>query len=378
MRLAVGADDNTAVVQRTNKGGKTTLVQDPSNYYTSQGAKNLNPTPTYSNTTSSTRSTSSTPSYNNDLVFFTSGDDDYGYDDFGYDDYYEEPEFDWAAYYEELERQERERQEELLRQQQERADEAYYRNMERIGNAYGSMSDRLSSNYSSTADRLNAAKSDSMSDVNSDAEKALREAYINNMLTKRNLNQRLSAMGYNGGATESTLASLENNYGNSRNNINNTLNTNIRKLNSSYGDNLAAALESYNSALNNLDLTRLELENEAEARRQNADDSYYSNLANLNTMDSSYLQALQQALADQAAYTYKKTQATNNYVAGNARQAASATKGNNYAKYLQQAQLAASQGHSKQAIKNALFNEVYNGNLDINYLDSILSQLSGS
>ena len=376
MKYAVGADENTPVVKQTNKGGKTTLVQDPSNYYTSQGYKNLNPTtPTKSSTSSS--STPRNTSSGNDLVFFNSGDYDYGYDDYGYDDY-QEPDFDWMAYYQELEEQERLRQEELLREQQQRADEAYYRNMERIGNAYGSMSDRLTNNYDSTAERIKSARNESKTDVNTDAEKALREAYINNMLTKRNLNQRLSAMGYNGGATETTMANLENQYGNSRNNINTTLNTNLRKLNSSYGDNLAAALESYNNALNNLDLTKLELENEAEARRQNAEDSYYSNLASLNTMDSSYLQALQQALADQAAYTYKNTQATNNYIAGNARQAASASTGNNYAKYLQQAQLAATQGKSKQAIKNALFNEVYNGNLDINYLDSILSQLSGS
>ena len=363
MLYNVMADENTPVKKVTNKGGKTTLAQDPSNYYS---GKNYNTQPSYSSGSSS-RSSSYTPSYNDDVVFFGGNDDTIFFGD--------EPEFDWAAYYEELERQEREYQEELARQQQERADEAYRNNMARISNAYDSMAGRLSENYGSTRDRLNNARQESRTDVNSDAEKSLREAYINNMLTKRNLNQRLSAMGYNGGATETTMANLENQYGNSRNNINTTLNNNLRKLETTYGDNLASALQSYNDALNNLDLTRLSLENEAEARRQNADDTFYSSLASLNRTDTSYLQALQNALQAQNAYTYNNSKATNNYVAGNAKQAQSASTGNNYAKYLQQAQLLASEGTSTNAIKNALFAEVDRGNLDLSTLGQILSQL---
>jgi hypothetical protein len=58
-------------------------------------------------------------------------------------------------------------------------------------------------------------------------------------------------------------------------------------------------------------------------------------------IDGSYMSALQAALANQNNYTYDASQATNDYVAGNALQAQSASEGNNYAKALQQAMLEA-------------------------------------
>ena len=274
---------------------------------------------------------------------------------------YSEPAFDWGAYYAQLKAE-----------AQARADEAYQRNMERIASAYNSASGNLKSNYSSTVGRLNAARDKSFGDVNKDAERSLQEAYINNMLTKKNLNQRLSAMGYNGGATESTMASLANQYGNSRNGINETLNDNISNLDMTYGDNLAAALQSFNSAMSNLDLQRMQLEMQAENARQNALESSMS--ASFG-MDSSYLSALQAALKNQSAYQYDPTAATNNFVAGQAQQAQSAADSANYSKYLAQAQLQASQGASSNAIQTNLFNAVRNGQLDINSLYNILSQL---
>ena len=278
-----------------------------------------------------------------------------------YDPGYQASAFDWGAYYAQLQRE-----------AQERANAAYERNMQRIASAYSSAAGNLKGNYNSTVDRLNAARDKSFGDVNKDAERSLQEAYINNMLTKKNLNQRLSAMGYNGGATESTMASLANQYGNSRNGINETLNDNISNLDMTYGDNLAAALQSFNSAMSNLDLQRMQLEMQAENARQNAMESSMS--ASFG-MDSSYLSALQAALKNQSAYQYDPTAATNDFVAGNVQQAQSAADSANYAKYLAQAQLQASQGASSNSIQTNLFNAVRNGQLDINSLYNILSQL---
>lgn len=272
--------------------------------------------------------------------------------------------FDIGAYYAQL-----------AAEAQAKADAAYQRNMERISSAYGSAADSLSGNYNSTVSRLNAARDKSMGDVRGDAEKSLQEAYINNMLTRKNLNQRLSAMGYNGGATETTMAGLENQYGNSRTGINETLNKNLSDLNMTYGDNLAAALQSYNSAKANLDLQRMQLEMQAENARQNAEASSMSAYMNI---DSGYLNALQAALKNQAAYQYDPTQATNQFVAGNAQQAASASEGANYSKYLAQAQLQASQGASTSTIRNNLFNAVQSGEIGIDTLYNILSQLRAS
>ena len=350
MLYAVGAKEDTPVKKITNAGGKITLAQDPSNRYP---GRNLNPQPKSTSTkTSSVPKAAPVQNTNNDIQFFDSGDSD---------NYSNESSFDYAAYLAELERQRR-----------EAAEAAYRRNMDRINSGYNSAYGSLRGNYDSTVNRLNAARDKSLGDVNTDAENSLRQAYINNMLTRRNLNQRLSAMGYNGGATESTMASLENQYGNSRTGINETLNNNISNLNMSYGDNLSDALQSFNNAKANLDLQRMQMEVAAENALNNSIDSSVNSAYSL---DGSYLTALQSALANQANYRYDPSVATNNFVAGNVQQAQSAADSANYSKYLQQALLEASQGSSANAIKNNLFTAVRSGQLGIDSLFSILQQL---
>lgn len=262
----------------------------------------------------------------------------------------------------------------LRAEQMARAQAAYDRNMSRIASAYGSAASSLRGNLDSSISRLNAARDKSMGDVRNDAEDSLRQAYINNMMTRKNLNQRLSAMGYNGGATETTMSSLENQYGKSRSGINDTLNKNIANLDMTYGDNLAQAQQAYNSAMANLYLQRMQMEMQAENALNNAETSAVN--ASMN-IDGSYMSALQAALANQANYQYDASQATNDFVAGNAQQAASAAEGANYAKYLAQAQLEASNGANANQIRNNLFGAVASGQLNINSLYNILNQLSG-
>lgn len=266
----------------------------------------------------------------------------------------------------------------LQAQRQANADAAYQRNMDRISSAYGSAAGNLRSNYDSTVSRLNAARDSSMNDINTDAEKSLREAYINNMLTKKNLDQRLSAMGYNGGATESTMASIANQYGNSRTGINETRNKNINDLNMTYGDNLASALRSYNDAISQLDMQRMQLEMQAENARQAAEESFSGSFAGLMGGDSSYISALQNALANQANFQYDPSKATNAFVAGNAQQAASAADTANMAKYYAQAQLEVSNGKNVNQVKNDLFNAVSRGDLSIDSLYQILQKLGAA
>jgi hypothetical protein len=140
-------------------------------------------------------------------------------------------------------------------------------------------------------------------------------------------------MGYNGGATETTMSSLENQYGKSRSGINETLNKNIANLDMTYGDNLAQAQQAYNSAMANLYLQRMQMEMQAENALNNAETSAVN--ASMN-IDGSYMSALQAALANQNNYSYDASQATNNFVAGNARQAESASGGTDYAKWMAQ------------------------------------------
>ena len=273
------------------------------------------------------------------------------------------PSFDMAAYLAQL-----------RAEQMAKAQAAYERNMSRIADAYGSAASSLRGNLDSSISRLNAARDKSMGDVRGDAEDSLRQAYINNMMTRKNLNQRLSAMGYNGGATETTMSSLENQYGKSRSGINETLNKNIANLDMTYGDNLAQAQQAYNSAMANLYLQRMQMEMQAENTLNNAETSAVN--ASMN-IDGSYMSALQAALANQNNYTYNASQATNDYVAGNAQQAQSASDAANYAKYLAQAQLEASNGSNANQIRNNLFGAVASGQLNINSLYNILNQLNG-
>lgn len=344
MIYAVGADENTPVKKIPNKAGKGyTLMQDPLDIKPGvnvNGGGKTTPTSKAPSSGGGGGGTAVAPQTES---------------------------FDMSAYLAALQAQ-----------KQARADDAYRRNMDRISSAYGSAAGNLRSNYDSTVGRLNAARDSSLNDVNTDAEKSLREAYINNMLTKKNLNQRLSAMGYNGGATESTMASLENQYGNSRTGINETRNKNINDLNMRYGDNLASALQSYNDALSRLDMEKMQLEMQAEQARQAAEESYSSSFAGLLGGDSSYISALQSALANQANYQYDPTKATNNFVAGNAQQAASAADTANMAKYYAQAQLEATNGKNVNQIKNDLFNAVSRGDLSIDSLYQILQKLGAA
>lgn len=276
--------------------------------------------------------------------------------------------------YEAILRAQREAEERRLAELRRRADEAYNRNMARIATTYDSTAGNLRSNYDSTVNRLNEARDKSTSEVNADAEKSLQETYINNMMNRKNLNQRLSAMGYNGGATETTMGSLDNQYGASRNGINEAVTKSLANLNQTYGDNLAGALQNYNSAMSNLGLQRMQLENAAENARNNMEASFTPTTDNL-LMNQDYVNALKNVVARQGQYTFNPTQATNNYVAGNAQQAQSAAQGTNYAKYLAQAQLAAQNGTPANRIQQDLFAEVNRGNLGIDSLYDILRQL---
>lgn len=347
MILFEGGGANTPVKKVRNKNGRPTLMQDPLNVIEGPdlNQKNINArtTPTGGSSGGSGGAGSSSAS-------------DGGYGGGGG--------FDMGAYLAAL-----------MAQKQAAAREAYDRSMSRIASGYGSAYNSLKGNYDSAVGQLNAARDKSKHDVNYDAENSLRQAYINNMMTKKNMDQRLSAMGYNGGATESTMASLENNYRNSRTDINEALNKNLADLDATYGDNLAQALQSFNNAKANLDLQRMQMELQAENALTNAETS---NMSGMFGMDGSYLTALQSALANQGNYAYNPTEATNDFVAGNVQQAQSSSDGANYAKYLAQAQLDASNGATANAIKAKLFNEIRNGNLDIDTLGKILSKLGAA
>ncbi len=96
--------------------------------------------------------------------------------------------------------------------------------------------------------------------LNTDTDRALQEAYINKMLSLLHLPQDMAAQGLGGGASETTLGSLYNNYGNARVKLENErqrqlaglLNThqgNLAQLSAQRASGAQAALNAYTTQL---------------------------------------------------------------------------------------------------------------------------------
>ena len=196
-------------------------------------------------------------------------------------------------------------------QQRAAAESAYRAGMERLGQAWDTKTGALKDNLNSTLAGLQRQYDSSKNEVNADANKSLREAYINYMLNKKNLNQNLTAQGIGGGAAESTMAGMYNNYGNSRNNINTTLNDNLTSLENTYQGNISNANQQYNSAYANALSDYLNYQNQLEQNLANSIVGSYGNMVNsLGSLDSGYTNALYDLLQKQAAYEYQNTKNT--------------------------------------------------------------------
>ena len=196
-------------------------------------------------------------------------------------------------------------------QQRAAAESAYRAGMERLGQAWDTKTGALKDNLNSTLANLQRQYDASKNEVNADANKSLREAYINYMLNKKNLNQNLTAQGIGGGAAESTMAGMYNNYGNSRNNINTTLNDNLTSLENTYQGNISNANQQYNSSYANALSDYLNYQNQLEQNLANSIVGSYGNMvSSLGSLDSGYTNALYNLLEKQAAYDYANTKNT--------------------------------------------------------------------
>lgn len=80
----------------------------------------------------------------------------------------------------------------------------------------------------------------SVRNVNSAAERALQDAYVNKMQNQRTMNQGLTAQGMTGGASETALSRLLNSYDNSRASTENARLENLANLENTYLNNMAS------------------------------------------------------------------------------------------------------------------------------------------
>lgn len=90
----------------------------------------------------------------------------------------------------------------LAAKQEAAAQQSYESSKAAAQKAYDDMAATRQTSYDQSAGRVNEV-----------ANKALQEAYVNRMMGERNLGQQLSALGRSGGAAESTLLGLANQYG---------------------------------------------------------------------------------------------------------------------------------------------------------------------
>lgn len=196
--------------------------------------------------------------------------------------------------------------------QREAAQNAYNSNMAALQAAYNAKITNLDKSLSNAKDQLLSQYDYSKQGINSDASRALQEAYVNKMLSQKNMQQQLTAQGLSGGASESSMAGLINNYGNARNEIDLARNDNLSSLEQTYNSNLADVLQNYYNAKIAADESRLGYQMQFENALANNAVSSYGDLHNaMANLDSSYLSAMQNALANQAAYNAKTVTASN-------------------------------------------------------------------
>lgn len=179
------------------------------------------------------------------------------------------------------------------------AQDAYDRGTNSLNSAYDKHLESLLGNYDSQKAQLLDAYNRSRKELSGNAEDAFKQAYISNMLQRRNLAQRLSSMGLTGGATETSMVNMANNYGNARNDINKNLSRNLYNLEGTYNNNLAEALRNYNSAVADSNMRKaqqlIDLENALANNKMSALSNYYNMMQGYN---SDYLNLLKSALAN--------------------------------------------------------------------------------
>lgn len=238
------------------------------------------------------------------------------------------------------------------------AQQAYDRSMSALGTAYGAQKDALQRNYDSSVGTMTESYQNGVNSTNRQADKTMNEAYINYMLSRRNLPQMLSAQGINGGAAESTMAGLANNYGSSRNEIdvnrNNTLGTLLEKFNA----NKASALQALNSAQAELEQRRMAYQMQLEQALQegivSAANDRYDALASIG---NNYLSKL--ADMDISMHDAADAAAAVGYTAGNTPQSVSVQQGGG------------STGRTNYELVNRLFGQGYTTNDVISSLSAM-------
>ena len=209
---------------------------------------------------------------------------------------------------------------ELNAQRQAAAQAAYDKSMGLLNDAYDSAAGNYAEIFNRGRETLKGAYDNSRGKIDQQATDAMQQAYTNYMLSKKNLAQQLAAMGISGGASESTAAGLQNNYMNSRNNIQKTWDTNLSDLEQGFNTNLTDLANNYQTQMAELSSARAaqaaQLLSNLNNQIASASGDYYSLLSNPNVLKL----AASNALTNLNKIQPTEAVATNDYVPVNTQQ----------------------------------------------------------
>ena len=155
---------------------------------------------------------------------------------------------------------------------------AYDMNNASLDDYYNQVLAALGNNYADTESLLNGQLNTSQQALEDDRRRALQEAYISRMMQEKALADQLDAYGLTGGASESVMANLRNNYMNNRASVEEKTQASLKDLLQNYLSNLSNARQNYNQSLMS-----------AEQNRLNARQNYANNLAESQASAANYL-----------------------------------------------------------------------------------------
>lgn len=277
------------------------------------------------------------------------------------------------AYLQQLEAQ-RQRQEELARQRQQIAQDAYDRNKSAYETAFAERKATLDNNLADTMNNLKSDYDASKGNINTDSANSLREAYVNYMNNRKNLNQALTAQGITGGAAESTIAGLGNTYGNARNAIDVATLDNLSELERVYAQNRSTANQNYNNQIASDALAKANFMTQLESDLASSIAQAYTDRINaLADIDDNYYSMMAELAATQKAYTPTKTSANNEVESISVEQGGSDDEKNaaQYAALANYAQMLRRGGASTDTIIGRLSNSGANNDQIANILNQL-------
>lgn len=155
-------------------------------------------------------------------------------------------------------------------QLQAAAQKAYDENMAALNKAFKDRKKLLGENYQSTLDDMQGTYDTNSGVVNQNADRSLKDAYVNMMINKRDMPSMLSAQGISGGPSESALAGIRTQYGNARGDLEQSRGDAIEQLLLALQNNQGEASRAYNQQLSDDSLTRLNYEMQIKQALQDA------------------------------------------------------------------------------------------------------------